>query len=373
MGRILIVDDEPLNRELLRAYLEDHGHELIEADSGGRALELVKSGAPDVVLLDVMMPGLDGFQTTERIKAQTGGDFLPVILITALADLASRNRGLKCGADEFLTKPVDRQELLVRVGNLLALRAKERELLRRNVELIELTRYKEEMSALLVHDLKNPMSVILSGLDFASRAHALDEEVHEALGDALGASRRVMRLIANLVDLMRLESSRLEPRREPTALGPLLATLIAQRASLTRHRQITVNQRLGADAVASIDRDLIARVFENLLDNALQHTPTGGEVRAWIEHTGGAVQLRLGNSGPPIPPELRPVVFEKYRQASSALGRMNLGLGLYFCRLAVEAHGGRMWVEESADLPAVFGCELPRAGAAANEATRSQK
>src|SRR5438445_5812976 len=148
MAKILIVDDEPVNRELLHAYLDGSDHELIDAASGEMALVLTKEQRPDLVLLDVMMPGLDGFETTRRLKAELTNELLPVVLVTALADHESRLRGLRAGADEFLTKPVDRHELLLRVSNLLSLRAHQVALVRRNVELIELQRFREEMSAM---------------------------------------------------------------------------------------------------------------------------------------------------------------------------------------------------------------------------------
>src|SRR5437868_5677361 len=153
MAIILIVDDEALNRELLHAYLESSEHTLIDAESGEDALAAVARERPDIVLLDVMMPGLSGFDTVERIKAATRDQFLPVVLVTALADHDSRLRGLRAGADEFLTKPVDRHELLLRVANLLSLRAKESALIAHNVELVELQRFRDEMSAMIVHDL----------------------------------------------------------------------------------------------------------------------------------------------------------------------------------------------------------------------------
>src|ERR1700749_5080822 len=155
MAKILIVDDEPVNRDILIAFLDDSGHELIEAGNGQEALDQVAKHAPDLLLLDIMMPELDGFEVIRRLRASVT-EYLPIILVTARADLASRVEGLDVGAHEFLTKPVAARELVLRVSNLLRLRARERELTKLHVEQIELHRFKDEMSALIAHDLKNP-------------------------------------------------------------------------------------------------------------------------------------------------------------------------------------------------------------------------
>src|SRR5690349_9816486 len=166
MVKILVVDDQRPNRELLRALLEEPGVSIVEAASGTEAIELARRTFPDLVLLDVMMPGLDGFETTRLLKEEAGEVFLPVVLVTALADRDARLRGFDVGADEFLTKPLDRHELRLRVRNLLALRGKEMTLRDRNVSLLELIRFRDEMSAMLIHDLKNPAAIVDLSLDF---------------------------------------------------------------------------------------------------------------------------------------------------------------------------------------------------------------
>src|SRR4051812_17327067 len=162
MARILVVDDEPLNRHLLRACFRESGHEIVEARDGHEALIAAEDATPDLVLLDVMMPGMDGYDCVRQMRALFAGELVPIVLVTALHDREARMTGLAAGADEFLTKPIDRQELLVRSGNLLALRAREISLQQRNVELAELQRFQDETMAMLVHDLKSPLAVIQS-------------------------------------------------------------------------------------------------------------------------------------------------------------------------------------------------------------------
>ncbi len=363
MARILIVDDEPLNRELLHAFFEDEGHELVEAQTGEEALTRAAELPPDLVLLDVMMPGMDGFETCTALKAQARDEFLPIVLVTALGDHASRVKGLRTGADDFLTKPVDRQELRARTSNLLMLREKELALVQRSTRFAELNRFKDEMSEMIVHDLKNPLAAVLANLDYViDQPNELEEPALDALRDARTASRRALRLIHNLVDVARMEAGRIELRRTPTPFGHLLTPVIRQRTAAARNRGITLVDAVNTEVRLDADADLVTRVVENLYDNSLRYTPPGGRILAWGESDGKGAQLHIGNTGPPIPAEARELVFEKFGHRSSKTGRMNLGLGLYFCRLAAEAHGGRIWVEETKDLPTVFNLSLPAAG-----------
>lgn len=359
MARILIVDDEPVNRELLRACLDGAGHELIEAGTGEDALARAREALPDLVLLDVMMPGVGGFQTTRLLKELAHDRFLPVVLVTALSDHTARLEGLRAGADELLTKPIERHELMLRVANLLALREKEEALTHRNLDLVELQRFREEMSAMIVHDLKNPLTAVIANLAFALDDAGLPTETIEALRDSQAAANRALRLLANLLDVTRLEERQLQLRRAPMPLTDLVTPLVHQRLHLAESRAIAIDSAIDAGTRLNVDADLIGRVIENVLDNALRHTPPRGRIVLRGSCVSDAVRLTIGNSGAPVPAAARAQIFEKYAQAGGVVGRMNLGLGLYFCRLAAEAHGGRMWVDETPELPTVFALELP--------------
>ena len=375
MPLILVVDDEPRNRSLLRACLEEKGTVIAEAGNGIEALEMIDRQEPDLVLLDVMMPGLDGFETARRIKERAGEGFLPVVLVTALVDRESRLKGLEMGADEFLTKPIDTHELRVRVRNLLALREKELTLRKRNLNMLELMRFRDEMSALLIHDLKNPTAIVDLSLDYLTReVPGLDAAAREALADARSATGRIGRIVNNMLDLVRLESHRLVLHRAPTRPAELLNQVAEVRASLARKRTVRVELQADEKLQVDADVDLITRVIENVVDNSLQHVPDGGRILLRAEARGDSATMLIGNDGPPVPPALREAIFDKFTReerleaqgpmigTSVRGGRRNLGLGLYFCRLAMEAHGGRIWVSDK-PLPAVFGLELPLAGA----------
>ncbi|PZR16558.1 MAG: hypothetical protein DI536_05165 [Archangium gephyra] len=360
MKTILVVDDEPMNHEFVHAYLEGEGYRLVDAMSGAEALAIAQQDPPDLVLLDVMMPGFDGFEVARALKEQAAGHYLPIILVTALADHNSLLAGLNTHADEVLTKPVDGQELVLRIRHLLMLRSQHVSLLQKNVELAELHRFKDEMSSLIVHDLKNPLGAIITNLSFVlGEPGNLDADQLDALSDAQSASQRAMRLIQNLLDVTRIEASRFEPRRASTGIAALIDGALQQRTIVARSRGISMVSTLDASLQVDIDGDLITRAIENILDNRLRYTPRGGRIQISGEVVGSNLELRIGNTGPAVDAAARTLVFEKFGQASQSSGRMNLGLGLYFCRLAVEAHGGRIWLGDAPELPTVFNITLP--------------
>lgn len=360
MKTILVVDDEPMNHEVVHAYLEGEGYRLVDAMSGAEALAIAQQDPPDLVLLDVMMPGFDGFEVARALKEQAADHYLPIILVTALADHNSLLAGLNTHADEVLTKPVDGQELVLRIRHLLMLRSQHVSLLQKNVELAELHRFKDEMSSLIVHDLKNPLGAIITNLSFVlGEPGNLDADQLDALSDAQSASQRAMRLIQNLLDVTRIEASRFEPRRASTGIAALIDGALHQRTIVARSRGISMVSTLDASLQVDIDGDLITRAIENILDNGLRYTPRGGRIQISGEVVGSNLELRIGNTGPAVDAAARTLVFEKFGQASQSSGRMNLGLGLYFCRLAVEAHGGRIWLGDAPELPTVFNITLP--------------
>ncbi|MDB4970918.1 MAG: hypothetical protein JWN44_6607 [Myxococcales bacterium] len=361
MARILVVDDVAMNRELLRVLLEPAGHEVIEVDSGEAALLAATATPPDLVLLDVMLPGMNGFETASKLKQRTGG-FLPIIMVTSLNDPSSRLLALRVGADDFVSKPIDRWELAARCNNLLKLRSQERELAERNQQLIELQRFRDEMASLVVHDLKNPMAVVLSNLEYVLAGDdILTQDQRDAILDARSGAFRTLRLLANLLDVSKLEASRLLLQRAKINFERLIEPILGNRTRLLASRGIVLTLAMAPDEVA-IDIDLMTRVIENILDNALRYTPAQGSVKIEARCTPESCELRIGNSGPPVPEAERPHIFEKYGQAEGAQ-RTNLGLGLYFCRLVVEAHGGKLTLDSEATLPTVFSMQLPRSPA----------
>ena len=353
--KILVVDDQEQNRAFARAALEDEGYEVLSAASGEEGIELYRAHAPDCVLLDVRMPGLDGFATCARIRDLPHGAETPIVFLTAQRDLDTFDAALRAGGDDFLTKPVRPTELLLRVQASLKLRRAHQS----NREYVELTRQqrddvmrlqlqKERLMGFVVHDLKNPVSNIDLQAQLLVRDR-LSPDAREAGAHIREEVRSLMRLLLNLLDLSKSEEGRLVPARTAVDLASLLGDVCDALAGRARAREISLRQVVSAPSV-NADPDLLRRVLENLLENALRHAPPNSVVTVSASTRRGAIELGVADAGPGVPPAHREAIFDRFLQVDKpeqAANRSGRGLGLAFCRLAVEAHGGRIWVEDA--------------------------
>ncbi len=245
-------------------------------------------------------------------------------------------------------------------------------MLRLHHESTALDRFKREMSALAAHDIKNPLAAVIGMVDFLSlELNQAPDYVRSCLNEIRTACNRIHRVTANLLDLARLESNQLPLNVVPLDTLALLSTLARQRTAQASFRDIRILVRgtpPGPRALA--DEDLFSRVVDNLLDNALRYAPVHGRIEIDARQVGDRVQVRVGNDGPPVAHLSRGTIFDKFARGAEG-SRMNLGLGLYFARMAMQAQAGRIWLEETAELPAVFGLELPAADVTSSGDSRS--
>ena len=373
---ILVVDDNLQNREVAEGNLIGAGYAVIQAEGGAEALALLAARRPDLVLLDVLMPGMDGYETCRRIRALPQGGDVPVLFLTALGDLETHKAALESGADDFLTKPLNRTELLIRVRSLLRIKRLSDEL-RANVQVIRTQRdallaaqrQKDELTALIVHDLKNPLSSILSNVQYVQSRAALPVDERESLEDVLRASQAMVRLVMNLLDVSRSDDGALIPHVSAFALPELLGEICSEmgRRIEDKGQQLVLSLAPGVGLLRG-DRDLIRRIVENLIDNAYKYGPKRAtisvEVLLSTMDAGAepAVEIRVRDEGAGIPEAYRQIVFEKYGRAGGTgmhEGRSSHGLGLVFCRRAATVHGGAIWIDEHATRGSCFCVRLP--------------
>jgi two-component system sensor histidine kinase/response regulator len=378
---ILIVDDEPANRALVRAYF-DSRYRLREAADGAQALEIVKSAPVDLVLLDVMMPHLSGIDVCQRIK-QGNGDrpYLPVILLTALDAQEDRNRGLQAGADDFLTKPVDRHELLLRVQTFIRLRQQDQrirqqldelnrrdEVIRTQVEeLRALGALKDDLVSLMVHDLRNPLTGIVGFLEVI-QTKAEDPELRDDAQMAMEAGAHLKEILDDMLHIRVLESGAVQIHRELVEVDALVKDAITSICGAARARHVEISQVMDPlDSYIVADRKLVRRAIENLLTNALRYSPSGAIVQAAVRRIEDDVEIEIADRGEGIPDHLKALLFQKFGSIEASLGksRLGVGLGLYLVRLVANAHGGRAVVRNRVGGGTSFALLLPRQAAPA--------
>jgi len=356
---LLLADDDPQNLELLEAILAPLGHKLLRAQSGRETLDILATERVDLLLLDLMMPVISGFDVLNQLRVMPTYRQIPVILITAAGDREHRLKGLQLGATEFLEKPVDQPILLARIRSLLQLQYVSDELIRRNEKLELMQQNQEELMHFIAHDLRNPLAVIRANLGYLRTATtAKPADRLEAIEDSERAVRRADGMIADLLAVARAEQVTLDLDMRPLGLSLLAHQVYGSYAAEAHWKSIELEVDIDSGIQLFADAELLRRVFENILGNALRHTPKGGRIRAEASF-GEVVEIRLVNSGPPIPAEERERVFEKFWRAKGSTKGGMVGLGLYFCRVVVEAHGGKIAVEQADAWPTVFVITLP--------------
>lgn len=368
-GRVLVVDDHPENVRLLTALLTKAGYAHARGvGSAVEALERCEVEPPDLVFLDLHMPEVDGFEALRRLRAvMPGDDFVPVVVLTADARPDARRRALAEGATDFLTKPFDATEVILRARNLLAVRAMHRALREQRDALARAQRQKDDLASFIVHDLKNPLTGVLANAQFIEQV-VTDPRAKESASDIARSARTLNRMVLDLLDVAQSDDGALRPRLR--ALDPNEVVAEAQAhmtAGLTIRGQtlrVAVEPSLGA---VEADPGLVLRVLENLIDNASRYAPRGSDLAIVARACPEGVEFRVEDHGPGVPPEQREAVFERYRRLDGHGDEVTLragrGLGLAFCRVAVSVHGGRIWVEPNEPAGSAFCFVLPRSAA----------
>lgn len=341
--KIMVVDDSELNQMMMDSFLEPMGHSVVLAGNGREALEKIPTENPDLILLDVMMPEMDGFEVCRRLKQNEQTRYIPVIMITALDKVEDNVRGIESGADDFLTRPFDAVILAARMKALL----QSKQLFD---EIRKLEQMKEDLTRMIVHDLRTPLSSIRMSMELLSATVAEgDAKSRELIGMAATDVEDALLLINNLLDIGKLEAHKMVLQKEDTAVHDLVRDAISKVKALLIHSQLRIELRKDPPEVfAELDRVLLSRVMTNLLSNAIKFADTGSLIVVELgEESDGSVRIAVANQGVSIPTDSQHVIFEKFGQAAvtQSKAKAGTGLGLTFCKLVVEAHRGRIWVE----------------------------
>jgi signal transduction histidine kinase len=366
---ILVVDDNEANLELARNTLEDEGYRVVLARGGAEGIAAFEREHPDCILLNVRMPGVDGFAACERIRSLPGGAATPVLFLTALRDVDTFDRALRAGGDDFLTKPVRPTELVVRVQSALKLRRMSEELRehyellkRQRDDLLRLQLQKERLTAFVVHDLKNPVNSMDLHAQVLLREKGLPASARDSATQIRTEARQLTRMILNLLDVSKADEGKLAPKRSDVDLRRLVDEVVAELGVNAGSREVTLRASLETDRIHA-DDDLFRRVLTNLMENAIRYAPRETSITVTATRGPLGTELRVADAGRGVPEEMRERVFSPFVQVEEGeriVAHGSRGLGLTFCKLAVEAHGGQIWIEDASP-GAVFCVRFPHA------------
>jgi signal transduction histidine kinase len=365
---ILVVDDTEDNLDLLEFALKRKPIKLLRASSGMACLAIAKENKPDIILLDIQMPEMDGFETLKRLRTNPETAKIPVIFLTAQKkDPESIAKGLALGADQYLTKPIDTEELLVRTKMLVSLKRAE----------AELERMRADFMAMLVHDLRSPLIGIKNVLELlqeCDKASPLGQDYFDLIGSAQISSNRLLELVSDLLDVSKYEAGNIAFDKASVPVTRIIDPILKQMEVQFRQKNVTLKTTY-SNALPNVfaDAQKTEQVVMNFLSNALKFTKSGGTIVVTAEPTTEKihteledltrrfVRVNITDSGVGIAPEEVSLLFKRYKQASSArtTKQKGTGLGLVICKLIVEAQGGTVGVHSELGKGSTFNFTLP--------------
>jgi two-component system, sensor histidine kinase and response regulator len=369
---ILVADDVPANVELLFDQLNTLGYRTIAAEDGPSAIAACFEHNPDLCILDVSMPagdlGVDtrstGFEVCRRIKRDPRTSRIPVIFVTALNDTGDRVKGIEAGGDDFLTKPHNRLVLGARVRSLLKLKAATDALENSYRKLRELEKVRDDLMKMIVHDLKTPLTSVLATLEMLGDGDfgPLNDGQRQALSDTEGKAEDLLALIEDILEIARIEEAAISLSYSRIAPAALLAELLHEWNHRFQQEKTTARLHVEDDTpIFEADRALLKRVLTNLIQNAVTHSSSPIELTLSARKVNDGVLFTVTDNGPGIPPEYHEVIFRKFGQVAGPHSPKvrSSGLGLTFCKLVVDLHGGMIWVKSKEGEGSSFYVQLP--------------
>lgn len=369
-GVILVVDNDPDNLGVLFDYLDSVGFKVLLVQNSENALIQAESKKPDIILLDILMPGLDGFETCRRLKENDKTRDIPVIFMTALSDTTDKVKGFKMGAVDYITKPFQQEEVLARVNTHLTIRKLQQQLEAKNAlleeqveQLSELNASKDKFISMISHDLQSPFSSLRGLIQFT--AENLEGYNKSELGnimDLLGNSTdNLYALIENLLTWSRIQRGVLEHCPQPIDIRDIVTQNINLFTQNAEDKQITFRNLIEERTAVYADFNMVNAVIRNLISNALKFTKSGGRVEFSAKQNGEYVEVSVTDTGIGISKEHLSKLFRidaRYKRLGTDREK-GTGLGLILCKEFIEKHGGTIWIESEVDQGSTVKFTLP--------------
>ncbi|RMH69744.1 MAG: hybrid sensor histidine kinase/response regulator [Gemmatimonadetes bacterium] len=381
-GVILIVDDSPITLGGLIYFLNRKHFETVVEVNGYEALERIHEIQPDIILLDVMMPDMDGFEACRRLKAREDTKDIPIIFITAMSDVKSKIKGFKQGGVDYITKPFNLEEVYARVTTHLTLKRLRRQLLEqnrllqdknqqmerlnqvleaKNKELQELNASKDKFFSIIAHDLRGPFSAFFTALGAINSSDEF-KTVHHITTYLEDSAENLYKFMENLLQWARVHMNSVEFHPEKVQCDAIIQECIDPLHTLFEQKEITITYTPNPDLWVYVDVGMISTVLRNLLMNALKFTPRGGAVQVYTQDNGDMVQLAVQDNGIGIAENALAKLFkidEKYRSEGTE-EELGSGLGLILSKEFIEKHGGRIWATSEVNQGSTFYTTLPK-------------
>lgn len=363
--KILIVDDSPLNTKLLKFILDEAGYRTVIASNGEEGIAAVNDHRPDLILLDVMMPDIDGFEVCRRVKSDPVNEHLPIIFITALDQTEDIVKGFELGGVDYVTKPFNKKVLLVRIKNHIDLLASRRKVERQATDLAASNRLKSRMFSIIGHDLRSPLGSLKLSLDFINRGliDPKKDDFKDTVFKLLKSTDEALNLLENLLGWAKSQSDALIVTPEEVEVKGAVESIARLLKLNLENKNINLSIEIPEDMRAMADLHMFNAIVRNLVSNATKFTPSGGSITISGETGEDMLRIKVTDTGVGIPPENLDKIFNPNVQTTTE-GTDNeggSGLGLLLCQDFVQKNKGEIGVESTVGEGTTFAFTLPKA------------
>jgi len=361
--KVLVVDDSEFELQLVDFILQEKNYQTVLAGNGSDALLILENLTPDLILLDIMLPDFDGFEVCKRIKAIDKLIDIPVIFFTSLSNIDDIVKGFEAGGVDYVTKPFNTDELLVRIKNHLDLINSKRKIELQARELSQANALKDKMFSVISHDLRSPVSSIKLALDFISKGlvKPTDELFNVTINDLVKTTDEAYILLENLLGWAKSQSNILNVFPESLDLKPLASNIAGLLKLTSENKKIRIENNIPEGITVFADIQMIQSVLRNLLSNALKFTPENGSVEMSAVEMNTEVKVSIKDSGVGISESNLKRIFDQDQplKTTGTNKESGSGLGLILCKDFVENTGGRIWVESEEGKGSTFIFTIP--------------
>ncbi len=357
-GTILIVDDNPQNLSVLFKMLDNERYHTLLAQSGMATFEILEYTIPQLILLDISMEGMDGYEVCNRLKSDDRFKDIPVIFITALHELEDKVHGFQAGAVDYITKPIQQEEVLARVKTHLSIRRYQEELKRQNAN-------KDRFFSIIAHDLKAPVR----GLHFLYEVLLEQLSAHQIENPELSETQQLLKrtlhklsqFVDHLLDWASVQMDQITFSPSLLVFNEIIKNILETLLPLANNKNIRIVNEIEPNLKARADYHMITVVLINLLTNAIKFTPVDGQIRIQSKAEKEHIIVSIQDSGIGIKPEEQQKLFQFEQRFSKkgTAGEEGTGMGLVLCKDFVEKHGGTIWVKSQLNEGTTFSFSLP--------------
>lgn len=363
--KLLVVDDVQTNVLLLKALLGKEGYGILVANNGQEALEVIRNENPDLILLDVMMPGMDGFEVAERLKSEEFRCEIPIIFLTALGDTQSIVNGFKLGVGDFISKPFRKEELMVRIKHQLSLVAARRIIEEKNEELRKTIAGRDKMYSVIAHDLRSPMAsmkMLLNTIMMSVEKDKIDPDIFDMLEMSNKTSEEVFSLLDNLLKWTKSQLGKLTVIPQKLDISGLADGVVEVMNSVAEVKHIKLIRTDHESFFVYVDIEMIKSILRNLISNAVKFSNPDSEIKVGIKAEDGKVIVSVTDSGKGIKKEDQHKLLKDSTHFTTygTNSEEGSGLGLLLCRDFARKNGGELWFESEENLGSVFSFSLPQ-------------